>query len=132
LTGKDITEEIKQFLFAHVESVEQLEIMFLLRQDPEKWWSARSIADELRASASSVSNRLNFIDKLKLLEKDNNNMVRYNPQDPEIQRVVDELSEVYKVRKHRVFEIIFSPLKRARNFADAFVISGKRNGDKDG
>lgn len=91
------------------------------------------IADELRASSSSVTNRLLVIKALGLIETDSQGQVRYKPKNAEIAELVDGLAEGYRVRKHRVLEIIFSPLKRAKSFADAFVISGgKKNGDKDG
>ena len=131
MIGKDLPEDVKQFLFAHIESVEQIEVLLLMRQNKEKWWSAKNISDELRNSASSVANRLKTIKNLGLTEENEAGQFRYNPSRPDDALTVDRLAEVYKVSKHRVLEVIFSPMKRARNFADAFLISSNHKKDED-
>ena len=129
--GKDIPEDIKQFLFSHVDSVEQLEVILFLRQHSDKWWTAKGIADELRNSASSVANRLKLIKSIGLIEENESGQFHFNPSRPEDIILMERLAEVYKQRKHRIFEIIFSPMKRARNFADAFLINGSHKKDED-
>lgn len=131
MIGKDLAEDVKQFLFAHIESVEQLEVLLLLRQHSEKWWTAKSISDELRNNVSSVANRLKGIKHLGLAEEDENGKFHYKPSRPEDAILMDRLAEAYKIKKHRVLEIIFSPMKRARNFADAFLITNNHKKEDD-
>jgi hypothetical protein len=47
---------------------------------------------------------------------------------------LDELAENYKLKRQKIFELIFSPLKRGRQFANAFVVNPvkKGEGDQDG
>lgn len=124
----DVSEEIKQFLFSHIDSVEQLDTIALMRQHKEKWWTARAISEELRTSAASVSNRLKVLQGTGLIiASEDSTSFRYSPRTPELGRLIDDLAEIYKVRKHTVLQLIFSPMKRARNFADAFVITGSDN-----
>lgn len=131
----DVSEEIKQFLFSHIDSVEQLEMIVLMRQHKDKSWTARSISDELRTSAASVSNRFTVLRSIGIIEANEDSIsFTYRPKTPELERLIDDLVETYKVRKHTVLQLIFSPMKRARNFADAFVIGSdpKKNEDENG
>jgi predicted transcriptional regulator len=132
LRDKDISEDLKQFVFTHVDSVEQLEVMMLLRTDRDKWWTAKTLSEEMRTSAASIANRLNIIYSFGLVEKDEAGAFRYKPHNVELERTMEKLAEAYRIRKHRIFALIFSPMKKARNFADAFLISQKKDGDDNG
>jgi len=128
MSANEIPESVKNFIFLHVDSVEVLEILLLFFQAREKSWSAQSVADELRSHPGSAERRILFLENLGLLKRnpDTPGEFLYDPQHPDLNEVVTELANAYRVRRHTVFELIFSPMKRARDFADAFR-RGKRN-----
>jgi hypothetical protein len=129
-----IPEDIERLIFAHIDSVEQIDVILLLKSQPEKWWTPESISSELRTTPKSIKARLQHSMRLKLFEVKGDSY-RYNPKDPATNELITQLAECYRVRKHRILELIFSPAKRARNFADAFAFgknSGSSEGDENG
>ena len=129
----DGIDDVRQFIFDRIDSVEQLEVLLLLRRDDEREWHADAVSRELRTNLSSVGKRLEHLAVLgliRLVSAIEPKTYRYDPQTPELARLVDLVDEAYRVRRHLVFELIFSPAKRARGFADAFRVN--KGGKKDG
>lgn len=127
----DIPERVKEFIFSDVDSVEQLEVLFKLRSEPSRAWNSEALSNELRSSPDSVKQRLERLASRKSIEE--------SPQQPqhylyrkgssEYEGMLNELFDAYQTRRHRILELIFSPMKKARRFADAFRLSG---GDDNG
>ena len=132
MVRRDIPEKVRSFIFEHIDSVEQLEVLLFLRKNTGKLCTIEEITNELRSNTSSVSGRLNVL-KSKNLIKEENSSFRYN-NIKEVEDVLAEVAEEYKIRKAFILELIFSPLKKMRNFADSFVFnpSEKKKGDSDG
>lgn len=133
---REISDRIRQFLFQNIDSVEELEVLLFLMEQKSTAHSADGIASSLRINPKSVSNRLQHLTNLGLTKSDpaDSTHFLYSPRTKELDLLMTELSEEYKIRKHRIFEIIFSPTKRARQFAAAFTITkpDKANGDENG
>lgn len=130
-----ISDELKQLIYDHIDSVEQLDIMLLLRSQAERDWSVREIADHLRTNPASVERRLKALRALDILEETPSEpqRFRYRTKTEKAASLMEELAAANKVRRHRVLELIFSPTKRARNFADAFLVRNPaKKDDKDG
>jgi hypothetical protein len=129
-----IPENIERLIFAHIDSVEQIEVILLLKAQPEKWWTPEAISGELRTNPKSIQSRLSRTRRLRLFDVQGN-AYRYSPKDPAMGNLIDELADCYRIRKHKILELIFSPAKRARNFADAFAFGKKSDsteGDENG
>jgi len=133
LTKARISEKTRNFIFQHVDSVELVEILLLFHGAPQEAWTAEQIAKELRSSANSIEKRLTVLRNLGLItETAEPNQFCYQTKDEGQAKIVDELSLAYRVHRHRILEIIFSPSKKARDFADAFVVTGHKKDDGDG
>lgn len=117
----DIPENLRHFIFDHVNSVEQLEVLLFLRQNADRSWTSESISIELRSSPASVSQRLESLISLELVEK-NKDGFQYKPFSKELRDLIDQLSDIYRLKRQKIFEIIFSPAKKVKNFSDAFMI----------
>lgn len=118
-----IPEELLQFLRDHIDSVEQIEILVLLCQSGERAWTAEEVAKELRSSQSSVAKRLEEFAAKKFLKNVDPSVQRYQfaPADDAVKRRIEELKELYKVRRVTVIDTIFSkPVDKIKVFADAF------------
>lgn len=119
-----ISEKVKHFIFEHIDSVELLEVLLLFRLHQDKSWNSDSIAHELRSSENSVSTRLDALKRIGVIEVDSHKTgyCRYKREDDETKAILEELAETYKLRKQKVLELIFSPLKKGRHFANAFLV----------
>lgn len=131
----EISAKLKQFIFEFVDSVELIEVLLLIRNHSEKWFSASQISAELRSSPTSISKRLSRLAHIGLLAQDEAlDQFRFSPETDELRDIVSELANEYLLRRHSIFELIFSSSKNARQFADAFIVnkSNKPNGDSNG
>jgi hypothetical protein len=121
----EISTEIRQFIFNNIDSVEQLEVLILLRRSPAREWTAREISNELRSLPQSVELRLAALYAIGLVATSEGTptIYRYGGENEATNSLIDALINEYKLRPQRVMELIFSPLKKARHFADAFVMT---------
>lgn len=126
-----ISAQVHSFIFRYIDSVEQLEVLLLLSSDSSKVWSAEALSKHLRSSRTSVDQRLKLLcnESLVVCVDDTYQFV---PTDPALAEIVEQVASVYKTHRHRLFELIFSPSKKARDFSDAFrVTSDKKKGEDD-
>lgn len=130
MSEADIPERVRLFIFAQIDSAEQLEVLLFLRQHSESFWTSQAISNELRSTPASVSSRLEVLHRHSLLEK-KDDTYRYDPPSAETKEIISELNEIYRIRRQRVFELIFSPMKKVKHFADAFMVGkATKKGDE--
>jgi predicted transcriptional regulator len=123
-------ENVNQFIYAHIDSIEQLEILLLLRHHADKSWSFKAISDELRSTPDSVATRILPLEKIGIIHREGD-MFRYLPTDSVLKETIDDLEKIYRVRRQKIYELIFSPMKkRVRDFADAFIVNPKKGDPK--
>lgn len=124
--------EVVALLSNHITSVEELEILLLLRRSADRAWDAAAVAEELRTSESSAAKRLGDLAMGGLIEEvgDGERSFRYAPASPWKRRAVDRLAELYAEAPFRVIDMIFAkPIANLRVYADAFRY---RKDDSDG
>lgn len=126
-----ISPEVREFVFEHIDAVEHLDVLLLLHESRSKEWTAESINRELRTNQESINRRLAALESSGLLNRSDQNppSYQYSPKTPELDNIVQQLAETCRVRKHRILELIFSPIKRARSISRAFEF--KKRGDVD-
>lgn len=127
-----ISEELKNFVFRKIDSIEQIEVLLLLRQHAQRGWTAGEISAELRSAPESVAKRLFDLSIQKLVDEvdSSEHKYQYRPHTIELKQLVDELAETYRIRKFTVINMIFSKKTDAlKDFADAFKI--KKGGTDD-
>jgi hypothetical protein len=118
----------------HVDSIEKLEVLLLLRARTERQWTASEVALELRITEVSASARLADLSSSGLLIGDGEKpeTYRYSPVNSDDVRSIAELAAVYAERRVSVITFIFSkPQERVRGFADAFLLKPKRESGDD-
>jgi hypothetical protein len=125
-----ISDEIKSFIFACVDSVSLLETLLLLFADPAKSWTVKSLATELRGSSASSERALEKLKKFGLVEEAPHGF-QYASGDSLRDSMLRALVEAYRVQRHTVLGLVFSPMKKARDFADSFRIKGENEGEGD-
>ena len=122
-----IPERARTLIVEHIHSVEQLEILLLLRAEPDRDWTAEQINDRIKSSLSSVESRLGDLERSALVQREGNRY-RYAP-GPELAAAVTELANAYAERRYTVIDLIFSrPTDKLRVFARAFKLRGDGDG----
>jgi hypothetical protein len=129
--AQELPSDVAQFIVEYVDSVEQLEVLLLVRATAPKDWDGPAVARELRIDSRSAGNRLAGMAARGLLVTTDEAAGRYrfDPKSPELKRVVGRLADTYDERRVSVITLIFSkPNDTIRSFADAFRI---RKDEKD-
>lgn len=125
-----IPPRVQRFIATHIDSIEKLEVLLLLRTRADRDWSARDVSQELRITEFSAVARLDDLTARRLLVKAaGSTSYRYHPASTEDQLDVGELQATYSSHRVSVISFIFSkPLDKVRGFADAFRL--KRDKDE--
>jgi hypothetical protein len=122
-----LPEDVSHFVTQFMESVEQLEVLLLLRRSPERAWSAGEVARELYSHPTSVIQRLELLLGQGLLREHGQGCFQYAPRSSDLDRTVGVLAELYRERRVAIITLIASkPLENVKAFADAFRIRKKR------
>lgn len=131
---REISDNLRQFIFEHIDSVGQLDMLFFMREKPDQYFSIDVLSRELRTSGNSASSCVTLLLRAHILQEHESNKgeYRYAPT-ADTHEMIGLLAAVYKIKPHKVLELIFSSAKRARQFADAFSISKfPKPGDENG
>ena len=114
------------FVREHVRSVWAVELLLLLRRDPERCWSPPDLVSELRASTSLVADNLQRFETSGLIAPEDG-CFRYAPASPVLEALCAQLESAYRERPVQVINMIARPVDPLQSLADAFKFKG---GDK--
>ncbi|HYX33085.1 MAG TPA: hypothetical protein VE954_08205 [Oligoflexus sp.] len=120
MTSARLDQNIEKFIFACINSVEQLEILLLLRARKEL--ESDTITQELRTTSSSVEKRLSDLMRKNLVTMREDNGKRIYVYAPaNYSDTMDQLSALYASHRVSVINLIFSkPSDALTGFSDAF------------
>lgn len=125
MSERGIPQKVEAFVLGNINSIEQLEVLLLLRKDPDREWDADQVSSALRTNPASAAGRLSDLRSRKLLSKRRDAgqlYYRYSPE-AEIGLLVDEVAKFYTTHRHMIIELIYSrPAETIRILADAFRI----------
>jgi hypothetical protein len=94
-------------LSRYIVSVEELEILLLLRAERERDWSAAEINQRLRSQEVSIERWLTIIISLGFATR-SGDRVRFAPASDELDRELAQVAAAYRERPVKVVEAIFS------------------------
>jgi hypothetical protein len=120
-----IPEEVRRFADRHVESIDQLEILRVLAEAPDKEWDAAGLAAAIQADPKAVSGHVAALQSRGLVwaEKRADWVARHGPHTPDLAAQLGRLLDLYRERPVSMIKLIYaqaaSPL---RAFAQAFQI----------
>jgi hypothetical protein len=122
-----LPEGPRQFLLRYIDSVEQLEVLLLLRGSPDRSWSPEAVAQALYSNPTSVAYRLAMLQRHGLLTAaEPSPSFRYQPETPALDQAVARMAELYKERRVAVITFIASkPMANVKAFSDAFRLRKK-------
>jgi hypothetical protein len=118
--------DLVDFVGRHVRSVWALELLLLLRADPERCWTPAELVRELRASNSLVADNLQRFLASGLVAPEAE-CFRYAPANPVLEDLCAQIAAAYRDRPVAVINMIAKPRDPLQSLADAFKFKG---GDK--
>ncbi len=115
-----LNPELLGFLGLNVSSVEQLEILCLLVENPARAWSRMEVFRKIQSTEESVQNCLEKFTARGLASQRPDGSYLFSGSAPQSTQAI-AIVKMYRERPVSVIESIYSqPLGAARNFADAF------------
>jgi len=124
MAGETLPTSVQQFLSKYIRSLEQLEVLLLLRNNPNCSWTPVKVYEVVRTNRALVEARLESFVLLGFLGKDDGPppTFRYAPKES-LGAAVDETAGAYQKCRVRVIEAIFTPaVDSTQRFADAFKV----------
>jgi hypothetical protein len=118
-----IPDDVRRFIAASIPSVPYLEAALLLRNEPDRLWNNKEVAQRLYMTEKAVSELLPDLTAAGILvaTEDKAPRYRYCPQSDELCLVIDQLADTYSKHLVAVTHLIHSKItKKAQQFADAF------------
>ena len=125
MASDGIPPAVKQLLSRYIRSVEQLEVLLLVRSQPARSWTAADVYEVIRSSTSSIAARLRDFTTAGFLAETPGPTpsFRYAPKSTDLSAAVEETARFYETRRVRVIEAIFAPdVDPVQSFADAFKL----------
>ncbi|HEU4889311.1 MAG TPA: hypothetical protein VFV49_15605 [Thermoanaerobaculia bacterium] len=112
------------FVQQRLTSLDQIEIVLLLMNDPSRSWTAPEVAAAVRTPQESAAMRLFLLASTGLIvfEAAAIPRYRYAGSDPEMHALVTELAALYAENRDAVAALVGAPPDPLRSFADAFKL----------
>jgi hypothetical protein len=120
--NEDFPADIKQFIADHIDSVAQLELLLLMRNESAKAWTAEEAGKALYSAQEVMGLLLADLQSKRLVAPGPfENSFVYRPEGASLADFVDRLAELYRDRRVAVITAIYTkPTEKIRSFADAF------------
>ena len=107
----------------HIYSIEQLEVLLLMRET-RAVWTAAGLSRQLGSSVESMTQRINDLMVLQAVAPSDGGHLY--AADPALDEVIAELESEYRRRRLTVINFIYSkPSSTIRTLADAFRLRKK-------
>ena len=115
--------DVKDILTNHIESVAQLEVLFLFLKNKETKWSVSQISKELRSSDASAAKQVTLLLRSGFIKAAEDNCYVYSPVTEKIRDSVDNLYDVFQIKQVAVISFLYDkPNDKLKGFADAFKL----------
>ena len=121
MPDQPLTNRLLNFFTDHVQSIERLEILCILAENPAKSWSVNEVFRHVQSTEKSVGDCLQHFAIHNLAAIDSNNCFQFPSRTSEETKAAVDLVRTYRERRVAVIEAIYA--KRAdgiQGFADAF------------
>jgi hypothetical protein len=118
-----VPDDVARFVRAALSSVQQLEVLLLLREGQQQPWTADEVAKRLKTHAGAAAGCLQSLALLGLALEEGESY-RYEPGGRAA--LVDRLAELYPTYRTRIVGLIYSEASDAEAFADAFRLRRRK------
>jgi DNA-binding GntR family transcriptional regulator len=116
-------DDVLLFIAASIGSVWALELLLLLKRDPNQAWNRESLVRELRSSPVVIDEALQQLQGAGLVTEDGAGAFRYHAASPELNAMAFELEKTYAAKPMTVIKaIVNARTDKLRVFSDAFKL----------
>lgn len=113
--------EILDFVRDSIGSVWALEVLALVRREPERAWAYDELVRELRSSPAAIHGASQLLQNAGLVAEIDDRACRYQPATPALDHIGELVHKIYAAKPATVIGAIFeSPEEKLRTFAAAF------------
>ena len=112
------------FVRANIFSVEQIQVLELLSEQPQRVWTVDQLRAKLSSSSRSILHRLTVLQRHGLASGNEREGFQYR-FDPARDPLVKELHRQFIERPVSVIALVFSGASALESFSDAFRIAGE-------
>jgi biotin operon repressor len=114
VSDRNLIPDAEEFVAQAVESIQQVEVLLLLRGTSERWWTAKEIARELGVSETAVDYDALALRARGLFAKQRGrpSSYRYEPKNIHLLAGVESIAAVYRDRPLIVAKAIANRLRR--------------------
>ncbi|MDQ2103308.1 hypothetical protein [Azospirillum isscasi] len=121
-----LSDDALIFLQHSIKTVWTLEILLILRRDPDRGWSPEDLIRESRSSTLILQEVLGNLGRAGLIAVDANSRFRYRSATPALERLVSEIAAAQSRRPAAVTKALLSVSSdKIQNFAEAFRTGGR-------
>lgn len=121
-----LPEEVKRFLETNIDSVDQLEILRVLGEDPQKEWRAIDLAGEVQTAPQTIGSHLSALNArglLSLQTRGSELFCRFGPNNAELAERAARLLQAYRERPVTMIKLVYAAARDSlKTFAEAFRI----------
>ena len=112
--------DVKDFIRQSIHSLAQLEVLLMLRGEPERHWTAEDVAKVLYVQPPVATDLLTDLVRRGLAVQPEASF-RYQPANDALRDLIERLAQLYHDRRVAVTTEIYSkPVDFVKAFADAF------------
>lgn len=131
MQSSELTEDVRAFLHDHIESYEQLELLLLLRHEPDAYWTEETLSVRLSIPSSLVSAALDELQTAGFIlgnRQRSDKRYRYVAQRESLEATIGRLADKYRDQPMPVIKVMSAnAIDRVRTaalrtFADAFIL----------
>ena len=119
-----LPDDIRRFLDGNIETIDQLEVLRVLGEKPDREWTAALLATEVQADPQAVAAHVAALQGRGLLtsfQRGTELITRHGARTPELQVLVGRLLQLYRERPVTMIKMVYERAKDPlRTFADAF------------
>ena len=130
-----LPEDARTLLRTGVDTYERLAVLELLERNTNRRWTVGELSERLKLNTQLIEDALSALQALGLVSSLPGHGSLYSPTDPGTRTAAERLLQVYREQPHRIIQLLSSyAIERVRTaalrtFADAFVISKKKDRD---
>lgn len=122
MSESDLSGDIQQFLVGNIQSIEQLEILLLLRASPDHVWTVREVYQRVLTNETSVEQSLGKLCEHDLIQKADASTFQFKAS-PDTEKILEELARLYKEKPTRILYALYGAQRPELDaFTQAFRI----------
>lgn len=119
MSDTTVSDDVREFIQKHIDSVGQLEALLLLRAYPQQRWNVSDVAKRLYTGEQETREFLRRLCEDGLADCTDHEYW-FTAREGERKATLDKLAEVYARQLIPVTNLIHSKSRRIREFANAF------------